>query len=109
MTKITLGGNMPNAKVSNGLLDMADDIGANPKQTITAIVEIDVNYLKTDPRTKNSDPVLQLTHIEPLTGKNLEDATKILDRAFTARTNEKSRPRPEDEQLDLSSLDDSVG
>lgn len=107
MSKIALGGNLPAANVSNGLADIADQFIDHPDQPVLAIVELSVNYLKNWPRNGDVQPVLQITHAEPLLkAKDIADGEQLLGRVFTGRTGEKHRPDPTANQLDIPTGDD---
>ncbi len=109
MTKLSLGGNLPAATVSNGLGNIADHFVEQPDTPILAIVELGVNYIKEYPRSGDAQPVLQILHIEPLAGVNAKlkaEGDELLNKAFTKRTGEKFRPDPTRDQLDIPAVDD---
>lgn len=100
--KLALGGNLPASNVSNGLAAIAEQFVESPDQPVLCIVEIGVNYLKEYPRNGDVQPVLQITHIEPITTKEGKaEAERTLGAAFTARTGEAHRPDPTANQLDI--------
>ena len=87
----------------NALKAAADDILSLPKTRRFIVAELVVSDLNTKVASGQTTPVVQLTHVE-LLGE--VEGEKILAKAYTGRTGNKTRPAQiEDTPLDLGATD----
>ena len=106
MSKPKLGSKTPDSSDSNSLIDVHDALIANPRERRYAIVEFAVTDVNTKVVTGDVTAVVNLVHIEEMTGSGLDKALALLDQHYSKRTGNKARPGPEaeDTPLDLSGL-----
>lgn len=106
MSKPKLGSKTPDSSDSNSLIDVHADLIANPRDRRYAIVELAVTDVNTKVITGDVTAVINLVHIEEMTGTGLDKVLALLDQHYAKRTGNKVRPGPEaeDTPLDLSGL-----
>lgn len=76
----------------NGLNDIVDELLDNPTVKRLAVVEYEVTRITRNIADGNTEtPTINLIRVEPLDGTSAEDAQRLLDGAYTARTG-KERP-----------------
>jgi hypothetical protein len=96
----------PDSTDTNGLIDIHDELIANPGQRRYAIVEFTVPDMLVV-TGGDSVPRVKLTHIEVIEPGSQQDKTvALLDAHYKARTKNSARPGPAepDTPLDLSGI-----
>lgn len=88
MTK--LAGALP--KSNNGLDRLNDELVADPTNAHVIVAMIDVSRITVNPDDETSEATCRILRIEPLTGKDADQAAHLLDSAYAHRTGQPMLP-----------------
>lgn len=92
MSKPKLSTKTPDQPETNALIDAHAQILALPRERRYAIVELATKSVNNDVATGEQQATLHAVHIELPTGADQVALEKLLDKAFTKRTNMRTRP-----------------
>lgn len=112
MAKPKLSTKTPDDAATNALIDSHDDVLSMPNERRIALVEIAVPKIELHPGTGAQQATVQIVHLELLNGKDRDAGEALFTKVHQARTGNKTRPAPPEDDVPLDGLgdiDDSVG